>query len=706
MKPHILGLVAGLLAFALVDGARFQARVDPVTKVADLMQNLQDKVEEEGRSEETVFQNFSCYATGTIRNKNTAIANAQSRITMLQGRIQELNSSAGLPDESSKLKASLAQVTTDINATQAARLNESLLNVAAVNSTKAAVAGLEAAKQTLAQVLKLAQTGATRSTGLLSLRGSSQSFTELEQKAAELSRGLEIAEQYLSPSDALFLRRVLTADVSEVQSITSEAISDNAVHFLSTNDKSSQTPANSSASYQPRSANIMDQLNKLSVDLKNSVNATLAKEENSKKSFSNLLQQKDAEKTSIEQALTAQVKEKEARLLAINQAQTEVTALTNQVTADKQTITDLQQALDVKTKEYETRSKLRQDELTALAQALQVLRSDDARDLFTKRSKAMSFLQTDSVVRSNLRREASDALLAAASQVHDSRLMTLAIGFSSNISGSFDQVFTKIDTMIKVLNDEEVSDVAKKTKCETDKVKDLKDRSDTKSSIQDLSTSVDLLAQRLRDMQTQISENNKQLQQIADEMANAKRVREAEAAEHEQAKKDDAQAMDLIQNAKTIISNVFKGVGSFVQTDSEALQPVVNSAAGNKILAMMDQLTSDLKKDVDSASTAEKNAVALFQKAQQGLQDQVKNLNNQNDALKSTAGDKTLEKGDKETEADTKKKELKVIEKRMKDVEPECNFFVEKYATRSQDRELEKQGLLKAKSILQNYSAF
>ncbi|CAE8601460.1 unnamed protein product [Polarella glacialis] len=108
--------------------------------------------------------------------------------------------------------------------------------------------------------------------------------------------------------------------------------------------------------------------------------------------------------------------------------------------------------------------------------------------------------------------------------------------------------FTKIDEMIKVLDDEEASDVEKKTQCETDLASDTQDKADIVTNIKSLTTDIDQLAKEISDKKVEIAETEKQSAELSNN-------RKAETAAYMEAKEADDQAFALLQQATMVITD-------------------------------------------------------------------------------------------------------------------------------------------------------
>merc|ERR1711924_31353 len=107
---------------------------------------------------------------------------------------------------------------------------------------------------------------------------------------------------------------------------------------------------------------------------------------------------------------------------AKEESKTEKGDLETQVKDDEKFIEETQQALDDKKKEWSARLKLRTGELAAISKAIQVLRSDEARDVFEKSHASQGYF----LLQESHSNRAAAALRRAAALASDGRLATLA----------------------------------------------------------------------------------------------------------------------------------------------------------------------------------------------------------------------------------------------------------------------------------------
>merc|ERR1719393_264437 len=162
-------VAAFLLLFAGVNGAE-KEKDNPVNKVLELLQDLANKIESDGKVEQNVYDKFACWCEKTTARKAAAIEEAKTSIETLSERILELKGSTA------KLKAEIDGLNKDIAANNQAqneatqiREKETSDYEAAKTSLEQAIGALEGAIEVLTGAGTFAQTSAIQKTKLLSV---------------------------------------------------------------------------------------------------------------------------------------------------------------------------------------------------------------------------------------------------------------------------------------------------------------------------------------------------------------------------------------------------------------------------------------------------------------------------------------------------------------------------------------------------------
>merc|ERR1740123_1221823 len=118
------------------------------------------------------------------------------------------------------------------------------------------------------------------------------------------------------------------------------------------------------------------------------------------------------------------------------------------------------------------------------------------------------------------------------------------------------------------------------------------------------------------------------------------------------------------------------------------------------IIAVLGMISEDITKDMAHAKKNEDEAIALYEKTKKALEDEKKELEDliakeeitkgkKSDTVKATKGERTTKKGS-----------LDATMKKIKGAEPGCDYFTINFPLRTKNRQIEIDGLQKAKAIL------
>merc|ERR1719316_1055658 len=211
--------------------------------------------------------------------------------------------------------------------------------------------------------------------GLLTLRSrQGESSKAREADGAALSQAIDFGKKFLTKGDALFLERVLSAEVPDVD-------------WKKLNRK-----ATFKMKYKARSGKIQDVLANMLETFKTNLKDAEEKEAAALASFEKLMSTKKDQLDKSQQALKDMFAEGGARKMNKEEAQEEVDGLKAQIEADKAFIAQTEKALAEKKQEWKDRKALRAGELAAIAKAIEILHNDDARDLFKKSFASQGYL--------------------------------------------------------------------------------------------------------------------------------------------------------------------------------------------------------------------------------------------------------------------------------------------------------------------------
>merc|ERR1719409_2413909 len=124
----------------------------PVTKVINLLKDMQKQLEKEGEEDEEVYDKMMCWCETNDKEKTQAIADGEQRITDLGSSIEELTAkSARLTAEISNLNGEVGKNTEALDKATALRTSDLADFNAEEKETLSSIASMKAAVQVLSK---------------------------------------------------------------------------------------------------------------------------------------------------------------------------------------------------------------------------------------------------------------------------------------------------------------------------------------------------------------------------------------------------------------------------------------------------------------------------------------------------------------------------------------------------------------------------
>merc|ERR1719503_363153 len=529
-----------------------------------------------------------------------------------------------------------------------------------------------------------------------------EGFAARSEESQSLARAVELGHKFLTKGDAIFFQRLLTGEVPKAD-------------WKKLNRK-----AGFKMKYKARSFHIQDVLKKMHDTFSQNLEDAEANEQKALDDYTELKDAKTEQLTTAEDALGKMDGENGAKAMSKEDAETERDALTTQRTNDEGFIEAT--ATDLKTKkgEWKDRQLLRAGEIEAINKAVSILHSDDARDLFKSSLKSQSFLQVTATSKAE---SAGSILATAAKRTGDKRMAALAKSLQtpndSMATGShFDEVIAAIDKMVATLKGEEETDLENKETCEKDRADDTRTAIKAARTMDERSDTVDELTNDIAEIVKTIAENEAEIKAITEELASATTMRGDEHTEWENANRDDTAAADLVNRAKEVLAGFYEE-NNLNLLQKKKMEPVVAGEApppppstweapyGGKtgesqgIVAILEMIHEDIIKDKTKSKADEDKAEATFQSFKTNSETQIQALNDANTDLETTKGSKEDDISTAKEQRGAKHDELNAVIAKINDATPSCVYTTINYPVRLKNRQVEIDGLEKAKAILQ-----
>mmetsp|Transcript_78747 Transcript_78747/g.172660 ORF Transcript_78747/g.172660 Transcript_78747/m.172660 type:complete len:690 (-) Transcript_78747:242-2311(-) len=664
-----IGPASGSVAVVTADGDKNR----PVTKVITLLKDMQKQLQKEADEDEAIYDKMACWCQTNDREKTEAIKTAEVRIDGLTTKIEELTAgSARLNTEIKNLEKEIAENQDSLDKATAIREKQLAEFNAEEKDLLESVSALKAAITVLSK---------HHSGGFLQV-ANNRILGVAATLENELSKHAALLQGVLSPSE----RRAAAAFVQAPADYF-----DAAPTFKQ--------------SYAPQSGEIFGILRQMLDTFESNLSASQKEEQANQAAYEELKAAKEAEiKAGQDQISTktgelADTDEKNA------QAKVDTDDTKASLSADEQFLGMLKEKCQMTDKEWEERQKTRQLEMEAVSQALAVLSSDDAHDLFTRTFNPSLLQLASSTAYSDRRAAASQVLADAAKKAHNPHLATLAYQVKLD---AFTRVKKAIDDMIAQLLKEKDDEIKHKDFC-TDEFHqnqlqtEKKDREeqDLTAKIEDLTMAIEQLAHAIEALKGEIAEMQVQLKRAGED-------RELENKDFQTMVADQRETQKLLKTALQVLGDFYnKKTASLLQRQEPAGPPppagfetYKNNAGSGGVIQLIQQIISDAK-------AMEAEAIRSEEDAQKAYEDFVKETNASIEAKSKDIVEKSEVKARAEGElVETKEAkeavilELEQLSNYNAQLHQSCDFVLKNFDLRQTARDEEIEALRQAKAIL------
>jgi len=687
MMRSALVVFCGLLALSGASAANVQTQLNPITRVAQLLEGLSKKVEADGKAEEDLFEKYVCWYKTVVSVKTEANAAAADRIEALTAYIDDVESGRiEFTSERGDLTEQLAALNAELEKSADIRAKEHEDYLAAKDEMEKAIAALEKAVDVLGSATEGTETGTLLATKF------------------DLRKVVDLGRNTLSEADAKFLEKVLDGETPDVD-------------WKKLNRK-----ATFKMKYKGRSFKIQEILADMLQTFQDNLAEAETKETDTEASYQKLKSAKEAEKSATESAAQDMAKETAARNSAMAESNEEKDALTEQKTNDEKFIEQTEEAHATKLGEWKERKRLRTEELASISKAIGILTSDDARDLFKKSfdSQGYLFLQRsqDECSPKHRARKAVTLIKKVGTELKSIKFAALATRISMSSTGHFDAIIKDLEDQAKQLNVDEEEDLVKKEQCEEDRQKNTKIAKEQSQKIDDNTAFIDRKNEFIADLNKKIADANAEIESLNTELAEAREQRGLEKTAYEGNKAADQSAVGLIEQTMAVLNKFYEDNGlAFAQVESR--QPQVEAGAApppppqtwsepyggaqgesNGIQGILGLIKEDVEKDIKVADGQEADAISEFETLESETASTISLLNGEIadfDDQKAKAEQAITEE---ESKRQDNKNTLDDTIDFLKSIAPDCDYISVNFEIRKKNRWAERDGLEKAKAIL------
>mmetsp|Transcript_93841 Transcript_93841/g.165530 ORF Transcript_93841/g.165530 Transcript_93841/m.165530 type:complete len:771 (+) Transcript_93841:48-2360(+) len=756
MMPFAAVLLAYLLGAISGDRARqpltnhFMAtensllkQENPLKRVVNLLTKMKEELSGEAEADAKMYDKQACWCQTNRKEKTSAIESANAKEESLKSEIEELTSKlTRLEGDIDASKKSKGEAEEAIKEAEALRKTEHAKHFELEQSLVKSITSL---KNALVMLSKYNSFQQIPPTVLLSMK------TVLR----DLAMKHELLTGVGTPSSSPLARRVRTAFLSlnsdsersrsqsETGRLNSELLGaldvsgpgmsyalpvDYAERLLAEAahakgpiaSASTFLQVDSEEKYKPKSGSLIEALEKMLQDMKTELKDARDKEAKADKDHKALLKAKDAELTSIMDAVDEYQSEHASSKRLLAQAKQDLIQTTDTKEADGKFLQELKITCETYEKEYKKRSHTRSEEVKAVSEAMAVLTEDDAREHL---DKTVSLLQTRAATResvaSRLRRSrAAEALHSADSDEDAEDLLSAWHGRHIRSFGKATQqssrhtvlemlaMKTELEPMPEVTQamDEMIADLKSEQKEEVDQKASCKDKlHSNKMDMMDTSAAIKDLKAQLEGSDLQASVVKKDMEAAKEEKAKLA-ARVEEAAENHKEEVEESKMVTLDQQKTQDILKAaldkLKAFYAFVQTDGSESPEYEKHGASSAVMMLIKQIIEDSEMLVMETKKATEDGKAEFEAFKSKAATLDTQLDDTLTMKKEELAMLDMTRTDTASSLANKKSTLKSLEDMKAALDDECGFLLKNFELRQKARLKEIEGVQSAKAII------
>jgi len=382
-----------------------------------------------------------------------------------------------------------------------------------------------------------------------------------------------------------------------------------------------------------------------------------------------------------------------------------------QVKADTAFLMDLQQRCGTMDKQFADRTKMRQDEMKAVGEALSILTDDDAQDLMRR----STFIQKSATSSKSLRQQVTKLLRSASKRFASSQLAMLA-------TATQDDVFAKIKEMVNQvivqLKKEQADEVKQRDLCIEDLNTNEKELVDKNSQKKDLETMIEEFNLSIERLNQEIDAAKAEIVDTRKEMKLAEENREKENKVFQDTVMDQRATQQILAKAlkklKAFYDAKAAAAASMLQVQAAthrqapppAFAPYKKAGGAGGVVGMMEMI-------IDESKGEEAEAVADESKAQKDYESFIKDSTEAVAALEKSITDKTeameKAKGDflrAESDLTSTNGDIADLESVGVSLHSSCDFLLKNFEVRQSSRTQEMEALSEAKALMSGAPAY
>jgi len=673
----------------------------PVTRVVNLLKEMQATLKTEMDEDEELYEKMECWCNTGKYEKTEAIDAGKAKVDQLTAANEEgFARSKELKGQIEELESTVASDKAALKTAQAKRDEEIQIFQGLETDS---IQGIENMKSAI-EVLGRHAGAAFPQTEAMSFLSTGSSNEPLSDHRAE--RSLETWMQ----------------ESGNVGTTDSSAVDRQASKFLQSDDTKPRTaPATMGwsademsivrkalqvgksfvqskegyyPSYESQSGAILGILKQMKETMEAELKEAQEKESMASASFADMR----AAKTAAIEAGEKMAEEKEDELAKtdnlVAEAKEDLGQTEATLAADEEFLKNLDKMCADSDGAFEKRKASRLEEIKAVAETIEILTGDEARDAM---SGTYSFIQLSS---SDKNRKLAAAVLRKVSlKTHNIDISFLANRVELD---AFTKVKKAIDDMVAVLQTEQADEVKKNDYCTEELQSTEMSIAKADDLVADLQAKIGSLESQEKTLQDEIDADKASIAQGQMDLQRASEDRQRENLDFQKTIADQTMTIEILMKAMERLAQFYDAqlLQVHKQTPPVAQAEYKPNAGASGIMSMIEKLIYDAKDLVKSSKASEMEAQAAYEQLNADTNQSMADLATAVVEKTSAKAKAHKDRLGAESDLGDTVSELEGLHKYEADVHEECDYLLKNFMARQQARGEEIAGLQQAKQIL------
>jgi len=486
--------------------------------------------------------------------------------------------------------------------------------------------------------------------------------------------------------------------------------------FLQVEEDGTGAPAGDA--FQSSSGGVQDAVGKLKERIEGK-RADLEKEETETKfAFETLVGQLDLNTEQAENEIEEKTQSKAQRLADYESFTQEVEATSATLKTDEKYFADLEAQCTTKSEEFEARQKMREEELEAIAKAIEVMSggtvsgaAEEHLPSFIQTRQSFALLRAHAVApseRSAAVHRVVIFLQGRAAKAESRILAKLAAKVTE--TGPFDKVVEMIKDLIQKLTTEAAEEADQKSWCDAELKANKETRDEKTEEVNRLTARSDMLHSQIAQLTSELESLADQISELNLALKDATEDRAAEKAANDKAIADAKAAIPAVRSALKVLKDFYAKAATATALVQQSPagdapgswdKPYTGMGGSSKgVLGMLEVILADFVRLEQETTSSETEAQSAFDKFAGDSQADI-------DSKTATSKEKEALKLSKTRDLEETGKDLKSTQKELDaalayhdELKPSCVDAGVSFSERSQRRQEEIESLQEALKIL------